>query len=96
MSPWITPRSAVVDPNDLSINLMVNGEIKQDSSSSEMLFKCEAHIAYLGRHITLYSGDGVATGTPAGYGMPHNTFLEPGDTMTVQVASLGELCNAVI
>ena len=52
MGPWITPKSAIEDPHNLGIKLMVNDEVKQDSSSKEMIFKCEHQIAYLSQHIT--------------------------------------------
>ena len=74
---------------------MVNDEVKQDSSSKEMIFKCEDQIAYLSQHITLYPGDVIATGTPAGCGMPHGVFLKPGDRVTIEIDGLGVLSNPV-
>ena len=95
MGPWITPKSAMEDPHNLDIKLMVNDEVKQDSSSKEMIFKCEDQIAYLSQHITLYPGDVIATGTPAGCGMPHGVFLKPGDVVTIEIEGLGVLSNPV-
>jgi len=95
MGPWITPKSAIEDPHNLGIKLMVNDEVKQDSSSKEMIFKCEHQIAYLSQHITLYPGDVIATGTPAGCGMPHGVFLKPGDIVTIEIDGLGVLSNPV-
>ena len=95
MGPWITPRSAIEDPHNLGIKLMVNDEVKQDSSSKEMIFKCEHQIAYLSQHITLYPGDVIATGTPAGCGMPQGVFLKPGDLVTIEIDGLGVLSNPV-
>lgn len=95
MGPWITPKSEIADPHKLSISLDVNGEVKQDSSSSEMIFSCETQIAYLSKHITLYPGDVIATGTPAGCGMPNDTFLKAGDTVTVTIENLGQIRNSV-
>lgn len=96
MGPWITPKSEVGDPHELRILLDVNGEVKQNSSSSEMIFSCETQIAYLSKHITLYPGDVIATGTPAGCGMPNDTFLQAGDVVTVSIENLGQLRNSVI
>jgi 2-keto-4-pentenoate hydratase/2-oxohepta-3-ene-1,7-dioic acid hydratase in catechol pathway len=95
MGPWITPKSAINDPHDLGIKLLVNDEVKQDSSSNQMIFKCENQIAYLSQHVTLYPGDVIATGTPAGCGMPHGVFLKPGDLVTVQIDGLGVISNLV-
>ena len=95
MGPWITPKSAIEDPHNLGIRLMVNDEVKQDSSSKEMIFKCEHQIAYLSQHITLYPGDVIATGTPAGCGMPQGVFLKPGDVVTIEIEGLGVLSNPV-
>ena len=95
MGPWITPKSAIEDPHNLGIKLMVNDEVKQDSSSKEMIFKCEHQIAYLSQHITLYPGDVIATGTPAGCGMPQGVFLKPGDVVTIEIDGLGVLSNPV-
>jgi len=95
MGPWITPKSAIEDPHNLGIKLMVNDEVKQDSSSKEMIFKCEHQIAYLSQHITLYPGDVIATGTPAGCGMPQGVFLKPGDVVTIEIDGLGILSNPV-
>ena len=95
MGPWITHKSAIEDPHNLGIKLMVNGEVKQDSSSKEMIFKCEDQIAYLSQHVTLYPGDVIATGTPAGCGMPQGVFLKPGDVVTIEIDGLGVLSNPV-
>lgn len=96
MGPWITPRAAIADPYDLDIKLWVNDELKQNSSSKEMIFGYEAQIAYLSRHVTLFPGDVIATGTPAGCGMPAGTFLKSGDVVRIKISGLGELRNPVI
>ena len=95
MGPWITPKSTIDDPHNLGIKLMVNNEVKQNSSSKEMIFKCEHQIAYLSQHVTLYPGDVIATGTPAGCGMPQKDFLKPGDVVTIEIDGLGVLSNPV-
>jgi 2-keto-4-pentenoate hydratase/2-oxohepta-3-ene-1,7-dioic acid hydratase in catechol pathway len=60
-----------------------------------MIFGYEAQIAYLSRHVTLYPGDVIATGTPAGCGLPSGTFLKSGDTVRIEITGLGELSNPV-
>lgn len=95
MGPWITPLAAIADPGHLDIRLWVNEELKQDSSSAQMIFGYEAQIAYLSRHVTLYPGDVIATGTPAGCGMPSDDFLRSGDVVRIEITDLGELSNPV-
>ena len=96
MGPWITPVNAVPDPDNMAIKLWVNDELKQDSNSGQLVFNFQEQIAYLSRHVTLYPGDVIATGTPAGCGMPKGEFLKPGDQICIQVSGLGELRNPVV
>jgi 2-keto-4-pentenoate hydratase/2-oxohepta-3-ene-1,7-dioic acid hydratase in catechol pathway len=95
MGPWITPVDAIPDPNDMAIRLWVNGELKQNSNSSQQIFSFSEQIAYLSRHVTLNPGDVIATGTPAGVGMARGEFLKPGDQIKIEVEGLGELVNPV-
>jgi 2-keto-4-pentenoate hydratase/2-oxohepta-3-ene-1,7-dioic acid hydratase in catechol pathway len=53
-------------------------------------------IAYLSRHFTLYPGDVIATGTPAGVGMPRGEFLKAGDEVRIEIGDCGELVNAMV
>jgi 2-keto-4-pentenoate hydratase/2-oxohepta-3-ene-1,7-dioic acid hydratase in catechol pathway len=96
MGPWITPLDAITDPDDMDIKLWVNDELKQNSNSSQMIFKFNEQIAYLSRHVTLNPGDVIATGTPAGCGVSRGMFLKPGDQIRIVVSGLGELSNPVV
>ena len=96
MGPWITPVDAVSDPADMDIKLWVNEGLQQHSNSSEMVFNFNEQIAYLSSHVTLNPGDVIATGTPAGCGVPRGVFLKPGDHIRIVVNGLGELCNPVV
>ncbi|MFH1489579.1 MAG: fumarylacetoacetate hydrolase family protein [Pseudomonadota bacterium] len=96
MGPWITPTDAIPDVNNMDIKLWVNGDLKQDSGSGQLIFKFEEQIAYLSRHVTLNPGDVIASGTPAGCGMARNEFLKPGDHIRIAVSGLGELTNPVV
>ncbi len=96
MRPWLTPASRISDPGNLSISLSVNGVVKQDSNTSQMVHSIEEQIAYLSRHITLMPGDVIATGTPAGVGMPKGEFLRPGDEVAVTIEGLGTLSNRCV
>jgi 2-keto-4-pentenoate hydratase/2-oxohepta-3-ene-1,7-dioic acid hydratase in catechol pathway len=96
MGPWLTPAAYISDPNNLSIKLWVNGVLKQDSNTSKMVHSTAEQIAYLSRHITLQPGDVIATGTPAGVGLPKGEFLKPGDEVKIEIAELGTLTNRMV
>jgi 2-keto-4-pentenoate hydratase/2-oxohepta-3-ene-1,7-dioic acid hydratase in catechol pathway len=93
MGPWFTPAAYVGDPNDLAVKLWVNGVLKQDSNTGRMVHGIAEQIAYLSRHVTLQPGDVIATGTPAGVGMPRGEFLKPGDEVKIEIAGCGTLVN---
>ena len=96
MGPWITPADEITDVSDMAIRLWVNDELKQESSTAQIIHDFVEQLVYLSHRMTLRPGDVVATGTPAGVGMPDNTFLAPGDTVRIEIAGLGELVNPVI
>lgn len=96
MGPWLTPAAYIADPNDLSIKLWVNGVLKQDSNTGRMVHGIAEQIAYLSRHVTLQPGDVIATGTPAGVGMPRGEFLHVGDEVKIEIAGCGTLVNRMI
>lgn len=96
MGPWLTPAAYISDPNNLDIKLWVNGVLKQDSNTSKMVHNTAEQIAYLSRHITLQPGDVIATGTPAGVGLPKGEFLKPGDEVKIEIAELGTLTNRMV
>jgi 2-keto-4-pentenoate hydratase/2-oxohepta-3-ene-1,7-dioic acid hydratase in catechol pathway len=96
MGPWITPASFVRDPSNLSIKLWVNDELKQNSNTSQLIHGIAEQITYLSQHVTLRPGDVIATGTPAGVGAPHNTFLKVGDTVKIEIEGLGTLTNKMV
>ena len=96
MGPWLTPASYVADPNNLPIKLWVNGVLKQNSNTSGLVHNIAEQIAYLSRHFTLNPGDVIATGTPAGVGVPRGEFLKVGDEVRIEVGSCGVLTNKMI
>jgi 2-keto-4-pentenoate hydratase/2-oxohepta-3-ene-1,7-dioic acid hydratase in catechol pathway len=93
LGPWITPAREVPDPQRLAIRLWVNGVIKQDSNTSQMIFSVADQISHLSSITTLYPGDIILTGTPAGVGTGRNEFLQPGDHVEVEIEGLGRLEN---
>ena len=82
---------AGLDPSNLKIQTRVNGAIRQDSTTSDLIFDVPALIAFCSEHMTLEVGDVISTGTPAGVGN-----LSVGDTVEVEIEGIGVLTNKVI
>lgn len=97
IGPWIVDAAEVGDPQHLAIELRVNGETKQRSNTSRMIFDVRRIIASLSQGLTLEPGDVIATGTPDGVGMARTPpeFLRDGDVMEVEIERIGVLRNAV-
>lgn len=93
MGPWLVPLEDFDDIRRLGIQLWVNEELMQDSSSSNLIFSCAEQIAHLSTRLTLLPGDVIATGTPAGCGAARGRFLQPGDRVRIRVEGIGELQN---
>jgi 2-keto-4-pentenoate hydratase/2-oxohepta-3-ene-1,7-dioic acid hydratase in catechol pathway len=89
--PWITTADEVADPEALRLTTHVNGELRQDSSTSDLIFGPRALVDFIGETCTLEPGDLILTGTPSGVGqsMDPPRFLEPGDVVRLEVESLG-------
>lgn len=98
VGPWITTADEVPDPQGLPLRSLVNGELRQDSSTKEMLFSVAYLIHYLARGMTLEPGDVILTGTPHGVGsvMDPPRYLEPGDVVTCEIEGLGQIENEVV
>jgi len=98
MGPCITTANQVEDPNDLRVRTRVNGELRQDASTKNMVFNVYEIIHHLSQAMTLEPGDIIATGTPAGVGVfmkPKPRFLSPGDLVEVEIEKIGILSNTV-
>lgn len=93
MGPWILPAEEVKDPQKLPITLRVNGIVKQDSSTAEMIFGVREIVAHLARILTLTCGDVIATGTPAGVGIARHPpeGLGAGDVVEAEIDGIGTL-----
>ena len=87
--PWIVPAEDISDPQNLSIRLWVNDELRQDGNTSNMVFTVADCVSHLQRVMTLEPGDVIATGTPAGVGMGDGRFLSAGDRIRIEIEHLG-------
>jgi 2-keto-4-pentenoate hydratase/2-oxohepta-3-ene-1,7-dioic acid hydratase in catechol pathway len=92
LGPWLVTRDEITDPQTLGLRLWVNGELKQDGHTSDMVFSVAEIVRYLSQFMTLYPGDLINTGTPAGValGQPEpKPYLRAGDVVELEVDGLG-------
>lgn len=91
--PWVTTADEVPDPRGLRLTTHVNGEPRQDSATSDLVFGPEELVGFLSEAITLRPGDIILTGTPNGVGvaMDPRTFLERGDVVRIEISGLGAI-----
>ncbi|HEV8387306.1 MAG TPA: fumarylacetoacetate hydrolase family protein [Nitrososphaera sp.] len=96
--PWITTRDEVTDPQKLRIMTKVNGDVRQDSSSSNMVIPVSRIISALSVTMTLEPGDIISTGTPAGVAMSMKEprYLKNGDLVEISIEKLGMIRNRVV
>ncbi len=96
--PYLVTRDAFPAFGNAHVWLDVNGERKQDSSTSDLIFDIPTLVSYLSRFMTLLPGDVVSTGTPAGVGMGHKppVFLRAGDVVTYGVDGLGDVRQKIV
>ena len=97
IGPWVVTADEIADPHALSLRCYVNGELRQQSNTSEMVFNLWQQIAYLSTAFTLETGDLIATGTPEGVGvaMSPPSFLKPGDVVRCEIDHIGAIENRV-
>jgi 2-keto-4-pentenoate hydratase/2-oxohepta-3-ene-1,7-dioic acid hydratase in catechol pathway len=93
LGPWIVPARDIPDPQKLGLKLWVNGGVKQDSNTGQMIFTLAEQIEHLSSRITLQPGDVILTGTPAGVGAARPEFLKAGDVVTLWIENIGTLSN---
>ncbi|HLG67533.1 MAG TPA: fumarylacetoacetate hydrolase family protein [Acidimicrobiales bacterium] len=97
MGPWIVTPDELGDPGSLAVRTWVNGELRQDSCTSELIFSCGEMVEYLTTAFTLEPGDVLATGTPAGVGAGYSPprWLRDGDVVRIEIDGIGALQNPV-
>lgn len=97
LGPAITLTDEIPDPSNLGIRTWINGELRQDGNTRNLIFDVPAIVAYVSQQLTLEPGDLIATGTPAGVGlgMSPQVWLQPGDTVRMEIDGIGILENPV-
>lgn len=95
--PWISTTEIVPDPLNLRIQTHVNGELRQDASTGDMIFGPQALVDFISETCTLEAGDLILTGTPSGVGMSIDPrrFLSSGDVVRIEIESLGHIEHAI-
>jgi 2-keto-4-pentenoate hydratase/2-oxohepta-3-ene-1,7-dioic acid hydratase in catechol pathway len=98
IGPWIVTADEINDPHNLPLQLRVNGEIKQNGNTKQMIFSIRDMIAVLSLGMTLEAGDILATGTPGGVGFSRKPpeFLKPGDIMETEVTGIGTIRTTIV
>lgn len=97
IGPWIVTADEIGNPHDLRLRSWVNGDLRQDSTTANMIHTLWAQIAYLSTAFTLETGDLIATGTPEGVGVGREPpmFLQPGDVVRCEIEGIGAIENKV-
>tara|TARA_B100000795_G_C22796861_1_gene439797 strand:- start:1849 stop:2730 length:882 start_codon:yes stop_codon:yes gene_type:complete len=94
--PGIITADEIPDPHNLDIKTEVNGEVRQDSNTKNLIFDCFQLVEHLSTAFTLEPGDLILTGTPSGVGVADNNFLKSGDNVKITISKLGFINNKVI
>jgi 2-keto-4-pentenoate hydratase/2-oxohepta-3-ene-1,7-dioic acid hydratase in catechol pathway len=97
IGPWIVTADEIDDPHALDLRCLVNGEVRQDSNTRELVYNVWQQISYLSTAFTLDAGDLIATGTPSGVGigMQPPCFLQAGDIVRCEIDGIGAIENRV-
>jgi 2-keto-4-pentenoate hydratase/2-oxohepta-3-ene-1,7-dioic acid hydratase in catechol pathway len=98
LGPWLVTTDEAGDPNNLSIALKVNGTVRQQSNTSDMIYSIAELISVISRYVSWQPGDVMMTGTPpgVGYGMKPQVYLKPGDVMSASIENLGTQRNQIV
>ncbi len=98
LGPWLVTGDEAPDPQALGLRCWLNGELRQDSNTADMIFSVSEIVSYTSRYMTLEAGDVISTGTPEGVimGMDPRVWMKAGDLVSVEVDGLGRLTNRLI
>lgn len=95
VGPWIVSADEISNPQNLQLELKVNGQTRQKSNTSQMIYSVHETVAFLSHLITLVPGDIICTGTPHGTGMATGNYLKPGDKIDCTIELIGTLSNTL-
>ena len=90
LGPWLVTKDEIADPDDVAFQLRVNGNLRQDAKTDDMIFSCRKLISLASKFYTLYPGDVILTGAPAGVGQ-----IVSGDIISINCGAIGEGCISV-
>jgi 2-keto-4-pentenoate hydratase/2-oxohepta-3-ene-1,7-dioic acid hydratase in catechol pathway len=98
IGPYLVTSDEVDDPQTLDVRCWVNGALRQNSNTADMIFNVAQLVSYISQYMTLEPGDVISTGTPEGvvFGMKEKIWLKPGDEVTIEIAGLGRLTNTMV
>jgi len=100
LGPYLVSADEIENPNDLDVKCIVNGDVRQHSNTSDMIFYCDEIVSYISQHMTLVPGDIILTGTPEGvvlgYPADKRVYLKDGDIVTIEIEKLGKLTNRMV
>jgi len=95
MGPYVLTADEVEDVQNLDLKLTVNGEVRQNANTSQMIHTVAQIVSFMSNLMTLEPGDIIATGTPSGVGFPTGNFLKAGDKIEASIEKLGTLTNSL-
>jgi len=100
VGPYLVTTDDIPDPQNLRVRGWMNGDLRQDSNTSDMIFSVAESIAYISKYMTLNPGDLISTGTPEGvilgYAEDKQVWMRPGDEYTVEIEGLGRISNRLV
>lgn len=94
--PCVACPESVTDPQQLQLELRINGDLRQNASTAQQIFPVAAVISFISSIVTLEPGDIISTGTPQGVGDATGIYLRPGDLLTASISSIGTLTSPVV
>ena len=98
LGPFLVTKDEIPDPHNLRLTLKVNGEIRQDASTSDLIFGVPFLVSYISQFMTLLPGDVISTGTPSGVGLGFKPprYLVPGDIVEAEISGLGRSAQRLV
>ncbi len=96
--PWVTTADEIADPEALTLRTWVNGELRQDATTGDLVFSIPQLVEFIAETITLEPGDLILTGTPSGVGMAQDppSFLKAGDSVRIEIEGLGVIEHGIV